>query len=116
MRLGARPPPGRLRGGRGLGEEGGGGGGGGGGWGGGRGGGGGGGWGGAGGGRGGRGRQGASAAFTAVDTWPMSALPVKRVLTTPMTRPMSPGPAAPSSATMACTAARVASADMRSGR
>lgn len=62
------------------------------------------------------GGQPASAAFTAADTWPMSALPARRVLTTPITLPMSPGPAAPSSATMALTAARVSSADMRSGR
>lgn len=63
-----------------------------------------------------RGDQPASAAFTAADTWPMSALPARRVLTTPITLPMSPGPAAPSSATIALTAARVSSADMRSGK
>lgn len=63
-----------------------------------------------------RSSQPASAAFTAADTWPMSALPARRVLTTPITLPMSPGPAAPSSATMAFTAASVSSADMRSGR
>src|SRR5574343_450874 len=60
--------------------------------------------------------QPASAAFTAADTWPMSALPARRVLTTPMTLPMSPGPLAPTSATMAWTAAITSASDIRAGR
>ena len=60
--------------------------------------------------------QRANAALTAALTWPMSALPAKRVLTAAITLPMSPGPAAPSSATMAATAAWTSSADRRAGR
>jgi hypothetical protein len=39
--------------------------------------------------------------LTAAETWPMSALPASLAFTAPMTLPMSPGPLAPSSATMA---------------
>ena len=45
------------------------------------------------------------AAFTAAETWLMSALPAKRAFAAPMTLPISPGPLAPSSATIAFTCA-----------
>jgi len=56
------------------------------------------------------------AALTAAETRPISALPASRVFTAPMTLPMSPGPVAPSSVTMARTACAISAASMRWGR
>ena len=56
------------------------------------------------------------AALTAALAAAMSALPASRALTAPMTLPMSPGPWAPSSATMARTSAAMSLADRRAGR
>ena len=58
----------------------------------------------------------ARAVFTAADTRPMSARPEKRGLAAAITLPMSPGPAAPVSATTAATSAAMASALRRGGR
>ena len=60
--------------------------------------------------------QAVSDALTAAETKAMSALPARRDFTAPMTLPMSPGPVAPSSVTMAFTSAAISSADRRAGR